>query len=144
MVVFSHFAIFFQPWGLWQLFRVSANELPDRTYSGSELLGKEIDELWLRLAECASFEARVATVERYLLERAARASGRTPIMKAAVHLFQQRGICRIDELARHSGLSVRYFERRFSSALGMTQKRFARVTRFQMALDANLHSPRRS
>lgn len=138
------FAIFFQPWGMWQLFRVPANELPDRTYSGGELLGKEIDELWLQMAECASFEARVATVERFLLERAAKASGRTPIMQAAVHLFQRRGICRIDELAHHSGLSVRHFERRFSSALGMTPKRFARITRFQMALDAKLHSPHRS
>lgn len=138
------FAIFFQPWGMWQLFRVPANELHDRMYSGDELLGREIDELWLQLAECASFEARVATVERCLLERAARASGRTPIMKAAVHLFQRRGICRIDELAHHSGLSVRHFERRFSSAIGMTPKRFARIARFQMALDAKLHAPHRS
>lgn len=138
------FAIFFQPLGLWQLFRIPVSELPDRAYRGGELLGKAIEELWLQMAECASFEARVATVERYLLERAARASGRTTIMKAAVHLFQCRGMCRIDELANHSGLSVRHFERRFSSDLGMTPKLFARITRFQTALDAKLHSPHRS
>jgi AraC-like DNA-binding protein len=138
------FAIFFQPLGLWQLFRIPVSELTDRAYTGMELLGKATEEIWLRMAECASFEARVAIAESYLLERAAKASGRTPIMNAAVHSFQNRGAIRINELAHHCGLSVRHFERRFSGDFGMTPKLFARITRFQTALDAKLHSPQRS
>ena len=138
------FAIFFQPLGLWQLFRIPISELPNRAYRGGELLGNGVEELWLRLAECPSFQARVAAVESYLLERAARASGRTTTMKAAMHLFQLRGICRIDELAQHSGISVRHFERCFSSEIGMSPKLFARITRFQMALDVKLHSKHRT
>lgn len=138
------FGIFFQPLGLWQLFRIPASELPDRAYRGEELLGRSIDELWFKLAEQSSFEARVATVNAYLLERAARISGRTPTMKAAMDLFEHRGVFRIDDLARQTGVSVRHFERLFLNDLGMRPKLFARIARFQMALDVKLHRPQRS
>jgi AraC-like DNA-binding protein len=138
------FGIFFQPLGLWQLFRVPAGELADTAFRGGELLGNAVEELWFQMADCKSFEARVATIDRYLLLRAARASGQTTIMKAASHLFECRGISRIDDLALHSGLSVRHFERRFLTDIGMTPKLFARITRFQMALDTKLHFPNRT
>ena len=44
----------FQPFGLWQLFRIPARELPDRSHKREDLLGKVMEELWLRLAECKS------------------------------------------------------------------------------------------
>ncbi len=138
------FAIFFQPLGLWQLFRIPASELPDRAYKGEDLLGETMEELWLKLAESTSFANRVRTLERYLLERAARAAGRTATMKAAMYLFQHRGICRIDELAQQRGVSARHFERLFFSDIGIRPKLFARIARFQSALDVKLQTPQRS
>jgi AraC-like DNA-binding protein len=138
------FGIFFQPLGLWQLFRVPAGELTDNSFSGGDLLGNAVEELWYQMADCKTFEARVGTIDQYLLKRAARASGRTTIMRAASHLFECRGMSRIDDLALHSGLSIRHFERRFLSDIGMTPKLFARITRFQMALDTKLHFPSRT
>lgn len=138
------FGIFFQPLGLWQLFRVPASELTDSAFRGGDLLGNAIEELWFQLADCKTFETRVGTIDRYLLKRAERTSGRTAIMKAATYLFERRGMSRIDDLALHSGLSVRHFERRFASDIGMTPKLFARITRFQMALDTKLHFPNRT
>ncbi len=138
------FGIFFQPLGLWQLFRIPANELPDRAYKGEDIFGKSIEELWLKLAECTSFGNRVATLESYLLERAARAAGRTATMKAAMYLFKCGGICRIAELAQQSGVSARHFERLFFSDIGMRPKLFARIARFQSALDVKLQTPQRS
>ena len=135
------FAIFLQPLGLWQLFRVPVNELPDRAYKGDELLGRTIEELWQMLAECTSFEDKVATVERYLLKRAACYSGCTTTMNAATDIFRRQGICRIDEIARQSGLSVRHFERSFLGDIGIRPKLFARIARFQMALDLKLRTP---
>ena len=135
------FAIFLQPLGLWQLFRIPVKELPDRAYKGGELLGRTIEELWQMLAECTSFETRVATVERYLLKRAVCASGCTATMNAAADIFRRQGICRIDELARQNGLSVRHFERSFLGDIGIRPKLFARIARFQMALDVKLSAP---
>src|ERR1700744_4052686 len=53
------FAIFFQPLGLWQLFRVPPREFFDRWYHGEDLFGRAVEELYERLAECRSFTARV-------------------------------------------------------------------------------------
>jgi AraC-like DNA-binding protein len=137
------FAIFFQPFGLWQLFRIPVSELLDKAHRGEDLLGKIMEELWLKLAECASFDNRVASVESYLLERAARAAGRTATMKAAMYLFQCGGRCRIDTLACQSGVSARHLERLFSSDVGIRPKLFARIARFQSALDIKLQTPER-
>lgn len=138
------FGIFFEPCGLWQLFRVPNVELADEAWNGADLFGAEINQLWMALAECACFEERVARVDAYLLSRAARASGLTPIMGAAVHLFGSLGRGNLHELSGQCRLSVRHFERRFKQELGMTPKLFARITRFQMALDAKLSSPQRT
>ncbi len=138
------FGIFFEPFGFWQLFRIPNRELTDRSYDAHDLLGGCIQHLWLSLAECTSFPQRVAIIEAYLLERAVRAAGQTSIMKAAAHLFQQRGTLRIQQLAMDTGLSVRHFERRFAESTGIAPKLFGRITRFQMAVDSKLSTPDRT
>jgi AraC-like DNA-binding protein len=138
------FGIFFQPLGLWQLYRIPIHELANQTYAARDVLGSQIEQLWMEMAECASFEARVAVTERHLMARAARASGCTSMMDVAIHLFQNQGTSRIHSLAQDTGSSVRQFERRFSAEIGITPKRFARIARFQAALDAKLESPQRT
>jgi AraC-like DNA-binding protein len=138
------FAIFFEPFGLWQLFRIPGGELTDRFYPAADLFGPGIQNLWLSLAECDSFSQRVNTVESYLSKRAAQPSAQTPIMKAATHLFEQRGTLPIRQLANDCGLSLRHFERRFTESTGLAPKRFGRITRFQMALDCKLSLPVRT
>ena len=96
------------------------------------------------MAEKASFDERVLVVEDYLWRRAARASGCTSMMRAALYLFQHRGTVRIAELANHAAMSVRQLERGFAHEIGVAPKLFARVARFQMALDAKISSPGRS
>ena len=138
------FGIFFEPFGLWQLFHIPNRELTDRSYDACDLLGGSIQQLWLRLAECTSFSQRVVMVETFLFERAGRSFGQTSIMKAAARLFQQRGTLRIKQLATDSSLSTRQFERRFADSTGITPKLFGRITRFQMALDGKLSAPDRT
>jgi AraC-like DNA-binding protein len=138
------FAIFFEPFGLWQLFRVPNRELTDRFYCASDLLGPGIRQLWLALADCRTFGQRVASVERYLSVQALRPSAQTPIMRAAAHLFEQKGAVSIEQLSNGCGLSMRHFERRFQESTGLGPKRFGRITRFQMALDYKISKPKRS
>jgi AraC-like DNA-binding protein len=138
------FAIFFTPLGLWQLLRIPNAELVNRSFDGTDVVGGQIHELWQQFAAARSFEERVCIAERYLAPLAARAQARTPVMDAAQRLFTVRSPIRIDELARDSGLSLRQFERRFITDVGMVPKVFARITRFQTALDSKLRAPHRS
>ncbi len=96
------------------------------------------------LAESKSFSDRVRVAESYLLPFAAQVLDPTPIMQSAEHLFHGRGAIRIDALARDSTLSMRQYERRFSEEIGIGPKLFARITRFQIALDAKRVAPARS
>jgi transcriptional regulator GlxA family with amidase domain len=100
--------------------------------------------LWLALAESKAFAERVRVAEEYLLLFAINALARTSIMKSAQHLLHHKGAISIGELANHTALSVRQYERRFAEEMGLSPKLFARITRFQMALDAKRISPGRT
>jgi AraC-like DNA-binding protein len=137
------FAIFFKPLGLRQLFGIPPHVLLDNDCDAVNLLGKEIEDLWSVLAECTTFLERVRAAENYLLPIARYAVARTSIMHTAHHIFRVRGILRIDKLADQAGLSLRHYERRFSDEMGLSPKLFARITRFQRALDAKRNCPAR-
>jgi AraC-like DNA-binding protein len=135
------FAIFLKPFASWQLFRIPPGTITNVHCDGADLFGRGMQDLWSRLAECATFSERVRVAEEYLRPYAVNALARTSIMKTAQHMLLQKGTVRIDVLAYHASLSVRQYERRFAEEMGLSPKLFARITRFQMALDAKRRAP---
>jgi AraC-like DNA-binding protein len=138
------FGIFLWPLASWQLFRIPPAALAHENGDGRDLFGKGIQTLWLRLAESHTFQQRVKVAEDYLMPFAINAKVQTTIMQSAQHALRHDGATRIDELANHSGLSVRQYERRFIEEIGFSPKLFTRITRFQTALDAKRMAPQRS
>jgi AraC-like DNA-binding protein len=138
------FAIFLKPFVSWQLFRIPPRAIANVHCDGGDLLGRGLEDLWSMLAESATFPERVRVVEKYLRSYAANALARTSIMKTAHHILLRKGAPRIEEVAHHAALSVRQYERRFHEEMGLSPKLFARITRFQMALDAKRNTPARS
>ena len=100
--------------------------------------------LWNRLGESSLFERRVAIVEEFLLKLAACAITQNRMAAAATYLFRHHGAIRIPDLAYQDALSMRQFERTFRRDVGTSPKVFARIARFQAALDAKLASPKRT
>jgi AraC-like DNA-binding protein len=141
---FSAFGIFLMPLASWQLFRIPPGDLANRNIDGVDLLGKGMQSLWLALAESKGFAERVRVAEEYLLPFAIDALARSSIMKSAQHMLRHKGAISIDVLANHTAHSVRQYERRFADEMGLSPKLFARITRFQMALDARRISPGRN
>jgi AraC-like DNA-binding protein len=137
----NSFGIFFQPLGLRQLFGVPCPLLVNTGFSGPDVLGSGISQLWERMAQTDSFAERATLADAYLLKAAGNASAPTAVMDSARHLFQRSGALRVDALAGYAGLSVRHYERRFLDEIGIAPKLFARVARFQAALDMKLASP---
>ncbi len=66
------------------------------------------------------------------------------MFEIAEHIFLLEGAVHISRLAGDVGLGLRQFERRFRESMGMSPKMFARVARFQSALDAKIAAPQRS
>jgi AraC-like DNA-binding protein len=138
------FGIFLKPAALWQLFQIPPAVLANENGDGRDLIGSGIHTLWLRLSECKSFPHRIQVAEEYLLPFAINALPKSLVMKSAQYACLHSGAVRIEDLANSSGLSLRQFERRFVTEIGFTPKLFARITRFQMALDTKRLAPDRS
>jgi AraC-like DNA-binding protein len=137
------FAIFLQPTALQRLLGIPTHHVADRSYPAADVLGRQVEVLWAVLAEAAGFAERVRLAEQFLLWRLDVASP-TTIAHVAMETFRGHGRYRVEEMAGRASLSVRQFERQFERELGMPPKRFARIARFQFALDTKLVHPRRS
>jgi len=120
---------------MWQLFRIPPVALADGDDDGRDVIGRSIHTLWLQLAESKSFQQRIQVAEKYLLPFAINARSRTLVMKTAQYIYRHQGAVRIQDLANFSSLSLRQYERRFVTEIGFTPKLFARITRFERALD---------
>jgi AraC-like DNA-binding protein len=138
------FVIFLKPLAPWQLFRVPPCSLANRYIDSVAVFGKGMQTLWSGLAESRSFAERVRLAEEYLLPLAANALASTPVMQSTRYLFNSNGMSRIEDIANGCGLSVRHYDRLFAEQTGMGPKLFARVRRFQLALDAKRIAPNRS
>jgi AraC-like DNA-binding protein len=138
------FAIFFQPAGWSVLFGVPMGAITNRIYDATSVMGPVISALWNRLGEASLFEERVAIAESFLLSCTLRRPTEDRIMAAITYLFRQHGIVRIPTVSQRESLGLRQFQRLFRRETGMSPKVFARVARFQSALDAKLAAPRRS
>ncbi|MDQ0769543.1 AraC-like DNA-binding protein [Pseudarthrobacter defluvii] len=138
------FAIFLQPAALWTLFRVPTRAVMETDYDAEDVLGAPIVELWHILAELPGFAERTRAAAKFIYRAAALGHGETPTTAAASWLARHGGQIAIPDLAMHMNVSVRQLERSFLREMGMQPKRFARVARFQAALDARVGRPDRS
>jgi AraC-like DNA-binding protein len=137
------FAIFFQPAGFSTLFGVPLWTLSNQ-FDDATAIDPFFRSLWNRLGDLRTFASRVSIVEQYLLGRASAAAASDGMAATAQYLFRRRGAIKISALAHLHGLGLRQFERRFKRGTGLSPKTFARVARFQAALDAKAASPSRT
>ena len=138
------FVIMFQPAGLSALFRVGLQELTDRSIDARSVAGPPIAELQERLAECDSFASRVNVANTILSRRVPESFKADPLWTAVDSMLEGAGRGRISELAAFTGTSNRQFERRFNARFGMRPKLYARMVRFQSALDSKARSTTKS
>jgi AraC-like DNA-binding protein len=135
------FAILFQPSALGLLFALPAQEFTDQSLDAEPVFGRGITRFQERLADCHTFEERISVANQFLLRRALAAPRRDGISAAAADILGTAGGDRIPAMAGRAGLSLRQFERRFVQQVGVSPKRFARIARFEAALDRMARSP---
>jgi len=138
------FVVLFQATGLYRLFSAPLPELTDCGYEGRTVLGAVAVRLEQLLANTASFDERVRITDRFFLSYSLKARAFDRISAAANQILRASGGVRIDALCREAGLSVRQFERCFLQQVGMHPKLFARIIRFEAALDRKARFSRKS
>ena len=139
----NEFGIVFQPDGLQRLFSLPTHELTDVACDVHGILGPRVSQLWQILGNLSFFEERVLVVNEFLFRQAVRSEPTNAISMAVSHVMQMRGCIDIAVLADAAGMSPRHLARRFIDSVGMRPKLFARIVRFQAALESKaLHSGR--
>lgn len=138
------FTIHFQPSGFHRLFGVPMTELTDFSYEAEAVIGAGLPKVEQELGDTPRFAERVEIIERRLIGMLGPRSASDPVAIAANSLFAKDGICRVSAMAAHSGLSERQFQRRFLAQVGVPPKLYARIIRFNAALDHKLRWPHRA
>ncbi len=138
------FVILFQPTGLHRLFSTPGQEITDRAYDAYSVLGALVSRLEQVLGDTDNFIDRVRLADNFLLPYSLRARDPGPVFAASSGILRASGNTRITALAREAGVSVRQLERSFSQQIGVHPKLFARIVRFEAALDRKARSSARS
>jgi AraC-like DNA-binding protein len=128
------FTIVFQPGAFSTLFRIPAVDLTNGDFDGEEVLGRRVNELYERLGDVTGFAARVRIADRYLAAIRPADESASAIVRTAMTVIRNNGSVRVSELVHRTGLGLRQFERRFNHEIGISPKLYARIVRFEAAL----------
>jgi AraC-like DNA-binding protein len=140
----DNFTIHFQPSGFNQLFGIPMTELTDAAYDAYAVIGPGIPKLEHQLGDIPGFAERIQLIEGRLIRMLYSHGTLDPVSIVANRLFASNGIHRVSAMATYSGLSPRQFERRFLAQVGVPPKLYARIIRFNAALDHKLRVPGRA
>lgn len=125
----------FTPLGARRFFRRPMSELADRMAALDDLQDRQLLELATRLAEAASWGARLAMAEAFVVARLRSADPPDPEIAWAFDALRRRnGDLRVGRLASELGWSRARLLRRFTRECGLSPKAVSRVLRFNSAL----------
>jgi len=130
------FIIFFQPTGLHCMFSLPMHALTNTDHEARAVLGAWIDELEQRLGNSRSFEERVRIANAFFIRRCSTLPSPDGITMTALSILHRQGCIQVPALAQRAGMSARQFERRFTREIGLPPKLYARIARFESALES--------
>ena len=136
------FSVFLQPAALHLLFKLPVAELTDRHYEAPGVIGSAVLELKERLGNTANFHERVHVADQFF--QSFQAAAFDTMERAANKILHCHGACRISELAHQAGWGIRQFERLFQQRIGASPKLYARIVRYESALETKAFSPETS
>ena len=117
------FGIKFHPGGFRPFVDGPVSAYADRTVALREVFGAAAEDLPLRALAHRQHEATIAVLEAFLRGRGARADATAASMTAiARRIADDRGITRIEQLVRESGLGLRTLQRQFRDYVGVHPK----------------------
>lgn len=128
------FSVRFEPSGLSAFTGKDLSSVTDKTIGISELWPGSGVDLEKQMISCASTEERIRLIETFLKTVIVKKE-RTGMVHAAVRrIIDSDGTVSVEDLALNLNTNKRTLERNFSVEVGLSPKHFARVIRFNKAL----------
>lgn len=137
------FNILLQPSALNRLTGIDMRLLVNEGIAARDVLGHHATRLSDAVRLALDFPGRIAAAERWFGDMMERRGPEDGIDRASKLQLAAGGSMRIDSLVRHSELSARQFQRRFTTQVGLSPKLYARTVRFDRALTEHQRYPKR-
>jgi AraC-like DNA-binding protein len=139
---FMLFDVSFQPGVLSKFIRCPLGEFVNQNMDAEAVLGAEVRQVNEQLADATQYDQLTAIVEAYLWQRIRRlAIDLHPLEKVSRLVLANADPVSLDRWADAACLSISAFERRFSQQMGVSPKLFARIIRFDRAVQHKEASP---
>lgn len=124
----------FKPGALRRFVGAPADAFAEKNVAAVDLWGSAVASLEDCVASAPDAGTRGALVQRFLVQRLV-CTGWDPLAARIAHaIVDAGGGVSVRAIAAEAGLSERQLERRFSAAVGLRPKRFARLARFARAI----------
>jgi AraC-like DNA-binding protein len=130
------FGFHFKPGGLLPFLRMPLDELRNQEFGLDCVWGRAADELRDRLLAGTTAAAKFSEAERWLHERAVRGFDRHPAVGFALRRIGADPNANVAGIVEETGIPWRRFGDLFRREVGVAPKVFARVQRFQCAVQA--------
>ncbi len=113
-----------------------AHELFNLSLSLDHIFGRSaVRDVQGKLADCTTDKARVAVVEKFLLNQLKSMEADRLVTEAVKIIYQTGGTLKIGELNKRLFISQSPLEKRFKKIVGATPKKFASIIRFNTVLN---------
>lgn len=122
------FSVTFKPSMFRYFTSYAISELKNQLLHPTQIWGKEANRLIERVTIAKNNYSRLAIIEEFLLKHF-REINHSPIENAVFEVLTSKGMGRINNYARLSGLSIARFRKRFSEEVGLSPKEFQRLIR---------------
>jgi AraC-like DNA-binding protein len=138
---FFVFQVQFQPGALVRLTGLSLDELSNTFIDAEAVFSKEIRAVTERMSYTKHYTEMVPIVEDFLFNLITRRpishhkNNLLPIDRANQYILEKNGHVSLDWLANQTCLSARQFYRQFTERHGVSPKLYARIARFENAIN---------
>jgi AraC-like DNA-binding protein len=134
---FKTMGIYFYPYALQSVFGLSAKELTDISVDMVALAGSRAMSMLEQLGAGSSIETRLDILTSFISHQVDKYNKRENELLPYVvsKIIQSKGTLSIKDLRLEIGLTERTFERKFLQGIGIPPRLFARICRFQAALN---------
>lgn len=138
------FTIHFKPAGFTAIFGFPASLIINEFSAVSEILNNQVKELHERIYYAKEIQEMKTLSEEFLLKKLLSRKlkyGHEQLIQAICHFNEYPKRYNTKMIAHHSNMSLKTFERKFISQIGITPKLFERINRFSKALNMKLENP---
>ena len=128
------FAIRFKPEGIYNIFGVPASTFKESYEDMSLVLGSKFRDFSHRLREESSIVGMVRHAESYLLKNLKHHKIEINYVNRAAELIRHTMGIKIEDISNQVAISQRQLEREFKAKIGISPKRYLRITRINEVL----------